>query len=88
MKPFIVGPVSIKIDDAQIQKAEFYIDGQLKTTLIKPPFYWNWNEPAFLKHTVETKTYDAKGNANSSGELEFYIFNPTLHHGGEEEDTP
>ena len=53
-----------------------YVDGQLKESLSVPPFFWKWNERAFLKHTLETKVYDHEGNSASSGEKEFYIFNP------------
>ena len=77
-KTIIVGPLSIRIADESIKKAEFYIDGELKETLDKPPFYWQWSEQAFMKHTVETKIFDQGGNDVSSGEMEFYIFNPSL----------
>lgn len=72
----VLGPVSVKIDHPQLKKAEFYIDGQLKDTVTQSPALWKWNEPAFLKHTLETKIYDEQGKSTSSGEMEFYIFNP------------
>jgi len=40
------------------------------------PVFWQWNEQAFLKHTLETKVYDQDGNSASSGAMEFFIFNP------------
>lgn len=75
-KSVIVGPVSIQIPQEQFSKAEFYVDGQLKDEVTSFPVRWQWNEKAFLKHTLETKIYDQEGNSTSSGELEFYIFNP------------
>ena len=75
-KPFIVGPVSIKIDNDSISKAEFYVDGALKKSVEEPPFQWEWNERAFLKHTLETRVYDEEGNSTSTGEIPVYIFNP------------
>jgi PKD repeat protein len=74
-KPVIVGPMSVRIDDPHLSKAEFYVDGQLKGETTKFPYLWQWDEKAFMKHTMETKVYDEEGNGISSGEMEFYIFN-------------
>jgi parallel beta-helix repeat protein len=74
-KSVIVGPVSVQIPHEQLSKAEFYVDGQLKDEVTSFPVLWQWNEKAFLKHTLETKIYDQDGNSTSSGEMEFYIFN-------------
>jgi len=76
-KTIIFGPVSVKFADENISKAEFYVDGQLKETLTSAPYMWKWNEKAFMKHILETKIYDEKGNSTSSGEMGFYIFNPS-----------
>ncbi|HUT00736.1 MAG TPA: right-handed parallel beta-helix repeat-containing protein [Candidatus Thermoplasmatota archaeon] len=74
-KSVIVGPVSVQIPHEHLSKAEFYVDGQLKDEVTSFPVLWQWNEKAFLKHTLETKIYDQDGNSTSSGEMEFYIFN-------------
>ena len=74
-KPVIVGPLRIDVDDENVKKAEFYVDGELKTTLSEGPFIWNWNEKSFLKKTIEAKVYDNDGKAVSSGEMTFLIFN-------------
>ena len=71
--------MSVNVNNTQIAKAEFFIDGQLKETLIDPPYYWQWRENAYLKHTVETIVYDDEGNSASSGEKSFYIINPLKH---------
>jgi parallel beta-helix repeat protein len=76
-KSVILGPVSVRIPDEHLSKAEFYVDGQLKDEVTSFPVLWQWNEKAFLKHTLETKVYDEDGNSASSGEMEFYIFNLT-----------
>jgi len=78
IKTIIFGPLSISIEDPNISKAEFYIDGTLKDTLTATPFVWKWNEKAFMKHTLETKIYDQEGNATSSGEMTFFIFHNPL----------
>jgi hypothetical protein len=74
-KPVVVGPLSINVDSDKVSKAEFYVDGKLKETLIEPPYNWQWNERSFMKHNIETKIYDKEGNSNSSGEMSFYVFN-------------
>ncbi len=75
-RTIIFGPLSINVDNNEIAKAEFYVDGQLKESLDSPPFFWKWKERAFFKHTLETKVYDDEGNYATSGEKAFYIFNP------------
>jgi len=75
-KTVVFGPISVNVNNTQIAKAEFFIDGQLKETLIEPPYFWEWKENAYLKHTLETIVYDDEGNSASSGEKIFYIFNP------------
>ncbi|MBN1860436.1 MAG: right-handed parallel beta-helix repeat-containing protein [Candidatus Thermoplasmatota archaeon] len=74
-KSIIFGPVSIQIPHEHLSKAEFYVDGTLKDEITSFPVFWQWNEKAFLKHTLETRVYDNDGNSISSGEMEFYIFN-------------
>jgi len=78
LKTIIFGPLSVKIDDPNIAKAEFYVDGTLKDTLTSAPFAWKWNEKAFMKHKLETKIYKQDGESISSGEKTFYIFNNPL----------
>ena len=74
-KSVIFGPVSVQIPHEHLSKAEFYVDGTLKDEITSFPVFWQWNEKAFLKHTLETRVYDNDGNSTSSGEMEFYIFN-------------
>jgi hypothetical protein len=74
-KPLVFGPLRIDVDDEKIKKAEFFVNGELKTTLTEAPFIWNWNETSFMKKTIEAKVYDDQGNTRSSGEMTFFIFN-------------
>jgi predicted PolB exonuclease-like 3'-5' exonuclease len=67
--------VSVKIPHEHLSRAEFYVDGSLKDEVSTFPVLWQWNEKAFLKHTLETKVYDQEGNSSSSGQMEFFIFN-------------
>jgi parallel beta-helix repeat protein len=75
-KTVIVGPVSVNVDSENVNKAEFYVDGQLKDTITDPPYFWQWSEKAYKKHKLEAKVYDKKGKSISSGEMTFYILNP------------
>lgn len=74
-KSVIIGPVSVKIPHEHLSRAEFYVDGSLKDEVSTFPVLWQWNEKAFLKHTLETKVYDQEGNSSTSGQMEFFIFN-------------
>ena len=76
-KSVIIGPVSVKIPHEHLSRAEFYVDGHLKDEVSSFPVLWQWNEKAFLRHTLETKVYDQDGNSSSSGQMEFFIFNLT-----------
>jgi nitrous oxidase accessory protein len=80
-KSVIVGPVSIKIPNEHLAKAEFYVDGRLKQEITSFPGIWKWDENAFLKHTLETRVYDQDGTSASSGEMEFFIFNISRNKG-------
>ncbi len=75
-KPLVFGPLRIDVNDEKVKKAEIYVNGKLKDTITQEPFIWNWNEPAFMKQTIETKIYDENGNTSSSGEMTFFVFNP------------
>ena len=76
IKTIIFGPLSVNIDNKDVEKAEFFIDGELKKTITSYPYLWKWKERSFRKHRLETKVYDLEGNSISSGEMTFYIFNP------------
>jgi len=67
--------LKIDVNDEKVRKAEFYVNGQLKSTITEPPFIWNWDEKTFMKQKIETVVYDEEGNSNSSGEMTFFVFN-------------
>jgi parallel beta-helix repeat protein len=75
-KTVVVGPMSVRIEDEGLQKAEFYVDGALKETATSFPYTWQWQEKALFKHTLETKVYDSQGNSASTGPVDIYFFNP------------
>jgi hypothetical protein len=76
LKPLVFGPLRIDVNNEKIKKAEFYVNGKLKDTITKAPFVWDWDEPSFMKKTIETKIFDEEGNSSSSGEMTFFVFNP------------
>ena len=75
-KPVVLGPISVSVDSDNVAKAEFYIDGELKHTISKAPFSWQWGETAFLNHRIEAKVVDTNGKSLSSGEMSVFMFNP------------
>ena len=78
-KPVVFGPLKIDVNDNNITKAEFYVNGMLKQTITEEPYVWNWDEPAFLKQKIKTKIYDNEGKSYSSDDSTFYVFNlPSL----------
>jgi hypothetical protein len=52
-----------------VEKVEFYIDNDLKETIISEPFIWSWTDKTFGKRTIEVVAYDNEVNIVSK-ELE------------------
>jgi nitrous oxidase accessory protein len=75
VKPIVFGPLKIDVNDDNVKKAEFYLNGELKDTITQPPFIWNWNERSFMKQKIETKIIDKQGHSSTSGEMTFFVFN-------------
>jgi len=75
-KTVVVGPVSVRIDDLRLERAEFYVDGALKETTTTFPYTWQWQEKALFKHVLEAKVYDGEGNSVSTGPMDVFVFNP------------
>jgi hypothetical protein len=46
-----------------IDRVEFYIDDNLKTTLIEPPYQYTWGTPSFFIHTIKAIAYDKTGQS-------------------------
>lgn len=56
-------------DNKGITKVEVYIDNNLHSTLLHPPYMVNWSIPRDQEpslHTIYAKAYDADDNVNSS----------------------
>jgi len=57
----------------QVQKVEFYIDGDLKATVTTEPYLWNWTAETIGKHTIKVIAYGFN-NDTASKEIEVTKF--------------
>jgi hypothetical protein len=80
----IIGPIEIKATSLdfdygpgggqwQVQKVEFYIDGNLKATATAEPYMYNWTAKTFGKHTIKVVAYGFH-NDTASQEIEVSKF--------------
>ena len=51
--------------EGEVDRVEFYIDGNLKETLYFEPYIWTWTERKIGKHTIKVTAYDFEGNSVS-----------------------
>ena len=60
-KTIIVGKIDVETEvngiSGEIEKVEFYIDGQLKNTDYEEPYGWSWDKRSFFRHELETKVF-------------------------------
>ncbi len=68
----IIGKIDIEAyvyDDwfgqGEVERVEFYIDGNLKVTIFSEPYLWTWNERKIGKHTIKVIAYDFQGKSVS-----------------------
>jgi len=51
--PLIIGPIDVEVeasdDEYDIDRVEFYVDGQLMETDTSVPYSWRWNELSFFE---------------------------------------
>jgi len=55
----IIGNVTSNIG---VEKVEFYIDDNLKSTIINIPYNWTWDDRVFFRHKIKVIAYDNVGN--------------------------
>lgn len=55
-------------DDVGVARVEWWLDGQLKTTITQAPYNWSFNTTAVSdgSHTLLVKAFDAAGNVGSA----------------------
>jgi len=78
----VYGPINITVNasaDAGIDRVEFYIDGDIKSTDETEPYCYSWAPIISFKHTIKVVAYDNNGN-NASDEIEVFKwrFHPVL----------
>jgi hypothetical protein len=62
-----------------VTKVEFYLDGALQSTDTTSPYSWSWNTTTAANgsHSLQSKAYDAAGNAGSSTSISVTVSNST-----------
>jgi hypothetical protein len=78
-KTFIYGPITIIANvtsNTDIEKVEFYVDGNKKHTDEETPYEYNWSPIISFKRTIKVIAYDGEGNI-ASDEVE--VFKWRLH---------
>ena len=68
---FIIGEIDIEVEAfdnlSGINKVEFYIDNNLKSTVETEPYSWTWDEKVVLSpYTIKVTAYDYSGNQDSA----------------------
>ena len=68
-KTMILGKIDIIADamdmDTGIAKVEFYVDGDIKSTISSPPYQWMWDEFVMGNHEIRIVAKDFAGNKGS-----------------------
>jgi hypothetical protein len=66
----IIGKIEIAAnatDDSGIDCVKFYINNELKATIIEAPYVWSWNEEnQFFPYVIKVTACDCDGNENST----------------------
>jgi len=64
--PLIIGPIDVEVeasdDEYDIDRVEFYVDGQLMETDTSVPYSWRWNKLAFFRHSLKVAAFNSNGN--------------------------
>ena len=80
---FVIGPITFEIavtSPLDVEMIEFYIDGQLVTTVDTPVdglYKWTWDERVLFYHEVRVVAYD-ENDITSEAEIGVTIFNFNL----------
>lgn len=76
----IIGTIDIEANvnngwfgHTEVERIEFFIDGELKDTDYSEPYNWTWNERKVGKHTIKVIAYDFEGKS-ASKEIEVRKF--------------
>ena len=65
----VIGTIDVEVvafdSETEIDKVEFYLDGQLQESVEIEPFIWTWNTKSFFIHTLSVIAYDFAGHSTS-----------------------
>ena len=66
-------------DNVGVSRVELYVDGSLLSTDTSSPYAFSWNTATAANggHSLQTRAYDAAGNAGSSGVVSVTVSNAT-----------
>jgi len=74
----IIGDIEVeaKINgiSGDIEKVEFYLDGELQATDYERPYIWSWDKPDFFKHTLSATAYNSIDIISSDDVLVWKFF--------------
>jgi len=74
----IIGTIDVKAKIngiyEDIEKVEFYVDGELQATDFEEPYMWSWDKPTFLKHTLMATAYHNTENISSDDVIVWKLF--------------
>jgi hypothetical protein len=75
--PLIIGAITIEVEaiDAmsEVEKVEFYIDDELRSSDCIVPYEWLLDETIFFDHTIAAVAYDVVGHT-ATDEIVIMIF--------------
>ncbi|RLF47013.1 MAG: hypothetical protein DRN29_03695 [Thermoplasmata archaeon] len=75
-KAIIIGWVTVEVDGAGVEKVEFYVDGELKSTDYDAPYEWSWKERMVAPPIHELKVIGYAGEETASDEIMVLYVNP------------
>ena len=67
----IIGDITIEASAYNVERVEFYLDGQLKSTDTEAPYQWTFDERARGSHTIKVVGY---GETQAEDEITVNIF--------------
>ena len=86
--PVIFGPIDVLVDTEcknEIERIEFYLDGESKKTDYFNPYRWHWNEKGIMfMNSIEVYAYDSEGNMDTDSKNVLLYINSNSNSFGNE----
>ncbi len=76
--PLLIGKIDIEADvqlypSSDIERVDFYVDGNYKETILSEPYRWTWNEIVFFRHSIKVIAY-ARSGLDTNDEIKVWKF--------------